>query len=83
MKATVTKHTLTYARESHLKANELFQLFMSDASRRNLDGEFEMTLQTYKRLQRKYTTRARMCARRYHRKSKSIRRQMTTSDNWN
>ena len=82
MKATVTEFSLTYAREAHLKADDVKQLFLSDATKRNDDGSFEMPINTYKRLDRKYRTRARQCARRYWRKSKSIRKLMTTSDNW-
>lgn len=82
MKATVTKFTLTYAREAHIRAKELQQLFYSEAEKEAPTGEYLMPLGKYKRLSRKYATRSRQCARRYHRKSKSIRRLMTTTDNW-
>lgn len=81
MKATVTKFTLTYARQAHRRAKEIQQLFRSDASEFQ-DGKFVMPIGKYKKLSRKYATRERQCTRRYRRKSKSIRRLMTTTDNW-
>ena len=81
MKATVTKFTLTYARQAHIRAKEVQELFRSDATEAE-GGKFIMPLGKYKKLSRKYATRERQCTRRYRRKSKNIRRLMTVSDNW-